>query len=56
MAQWYSHWNVEIWAYCLMPNYIHLIAVPTSKESLAGAIGEDYLRYMRWEKKKLNIV
>jgi Transposase IS200 like len=20
--------NVEIWAYCLMPNHIHLIAVP----------------------------
>ncbi len=47
MAQWCSHWKVEIWAYCLMPNHIHLIAVPPSKESLAGAIGEAHRRYTR---------
>ncbi|UNC93263.1 transposase [Candidatus Contubernalis alkaliaceticus] len=31
-----------------MPNHIHLIAVPPSKESLAGAIGEAHRRYTRW--------
>ena len=48
MAQWCSHWKVDIWAYCLMPNHIHLIAVPSSKEALAGAIGEAHRRYTRW--------
>jgi len=45
MAYWCSHWKVEIWAYCLMPNHVHLIAVPPSKEALAGAIGEAHRRY-----------
>jgi putative transposase len=47
MAHWCSHWKVEIWAYCLMPNHVHLIAVPPSKEALTGAIGEAHRRYTR---------
>jgi putative transposase len=27
--------GVEIWAYCLMPNHVHLIAVPSDESSLA---------------------
>jgi putative transposase len=27
--------GVEIWAYCLMPNHVHLVVVPESKDSLA---------------------
>ena len=45
MAELCSHWGVEIWAYCLMPNHIHLIAVPRTQEALAGAIGEAHRRY-----------
>jgi putative transposase len=45
MAQWCNHWQVEIWAYCLMPNHVHLIAVPPSKEALTAAIGEAHRRY-----------
>ncbi|MEW6172859.1 MAG: transposase [Bacillota bacterium] len=45
MAEWCSRWKVEIWAYCLMPNHVHLIAVPPSKEALAGAIAEAHRRY-----------
>jgi len=26
----------EIWAYCLMPNHVHLVAVPTRDDSLAN--------------------
>ena len=45
MAHWCSRLKVEIWAYCLMPNHVHLIAVPASKEALAAAIGEAHRRY-----------
>ena len=24
MTQWCMRWNVEVWAYCLMPNHVHL--------------------------------
>jgi len=37
--------GVEIWAYCLMPNHVHLIAVPESEDGLRKAIGEAHRRY-----------
>jgi putative transposase len=39
--------GVAIWAYCLMPNQIHLIAVPRREHSLARALGEAHRRYTR---------
>ena len=45
MAQWCDEWGVEIWAYCLMPNHVHLIAVPSDKEGLRRAIGEAHRCY-----------
>jgi putative transposase len=47
MAQWCGEWQVEIWCYCLMPNHVHLIAVPASKNALRQAIGEAHRRYTR---------
>jgi putative transposase len=37
--------EVEIWAYCLMPNHIHLIAVPRKPKELSRAIGEAHRYY-----------
>jgi REP element-mobilizing transposase RayT len=36
MAEWCSRCGVEIWAYCLMPNHVHLIAVPSSEGNMKG--------------------
>lgn len=47
MAQWCAHHGVEIWAYCLMTNHIHLIAVPKTADGLGLAIGEAHRRYTR---------
>ena len=47
MAEWCGKCGVQIWAWCLMPNHVHLIAVPSSAESLARAIGEAHRRYTR---------
>lgn len=47
LAEWCMKCGVEIWAYCLMPNHVHLIAVPESEESLRRAIGETHRRYSR---------
>ncbi len=47
MAEWCNRCGVEIWAYCLMPNHVHLIAVPDNEDSLAKAIGEVHRRYTR---------
>jgi putative transposase len=40
--------RVEIWAYCLMPNHVHLIAVPRDEAGLARAIGEAHRRYTNY--------
>ena len=37
--------RVEIWAYCLMPNHVHLIAVPKEAAGLGRAVGEAQRRY-----------
>lgn len=47
MAQWCSRYGVEIWAYCLMPNHVHLIAVPNTDDGLRCAVGEAHRRYTR---------
>ncbi len=47
MAEWCQKCGVEIWAYCLMPNHVHLIAVPESEDGLRRGIGEAHRRYSR---------
>ena len=37
MAEWCQTYKVDIWAWCLMPNHVHLIAVPTNTEGLTPA-------------------
>ena len=48
MAEGCAKRGVEIWAYCLMPNHVHLIAVPRAADGLRLAIGEAHRRYSRW--------
>ncbi|MDP6953950.1 MAG: transposase [Alphaproteobacteria bacterium] len=45
MAEWCGRCGVEIWAYCLMPNHVHLIAIPDKADSLTRGIGEAHRRY-----------
>lgn len=40
-------YSVEVWAYCLMDNHVHLIVVPKQEKSLALAIGETRKEYTR---------
>src|SRR3990172_5647251 len=47
MSEWCSRLGVSIWFYCLMPNHVHLIAVPESEDGLRKAIGEAHRRYTR---------
>lgn len=47
MSEWCMKFGVETWAYCLMPNHIHLIVVPETEDGLKSAIGEAHRRYTR---------
>jgi putative transposase len=46
-ADAFAEARVEIWAYCLMPNHVHLIATPGATEALAHAVGVTHARYTR---------
>lgn len=43
-----QRYQLQIWAYCLMDNHVHLIVVPEEKSSLARGIGETHRRYTRY--------
>lgn len=40
-------YEMDIWAYCLMDNHVHLIVVPKKEESLAKTVGETHKFYTR---------
>ncbi|MBS3757847.1 MAG: transposase [Desulfobacterales bacterium] len=48
MAKWCDHYGIDVWAYCLMPNHVHLIAVPQTQDAIRLAIGEAHRRYSRF--------
>ncbi len=37
----------EVWAYCLMPNHVHLIVVPSYEDGLRAMFSEAHRRYTR---------
>ena len=39
--------EVDVWAYCLMPNHVHFIAVPIQPDSFRHAMGDAHRRYTR---------
>ncbi|HVY32994.1 MAG TPA: transposase [Caulobacteraceae bacterium] len=39
--------GVQVWAYCLMPNHVHLIATPPAPQALARAVAATHVRYTR---------
>lgn len=40
--------GVAVWAYCLMPNHVHLIMVPPDADGLRAALGETHRRYTKF--------
>ena len=47
LKEWCFHERIEIWAYCLMTNHVHLIVMPQANSNLGRAIGETHRRYTR---------
>ena len=47
MAEWRGKREVRTRAYCLMPNHVHLIVVPATKDGLKLSVGEARRRYTR---------
>ena len=46
--------GTAVWAYCLMPNHVHLVMVPADADGLRRAIGEPHRKYARRINKRNN--
>ena len=40
--------GTEVWAYCLMPNHIHLVMVPGKEDGLCASMAEAHRRYTQY--------
>jgi REP element-mobilizing transposase RayT len=45
LAEQLRKFSVEVWAYCLMPNHVHLILTPQGADGMSRALGEAHRRY-----------
>ena len=48
LVRYCSEFRLEVWAYCLMTNHVHLLVVPESDHSLAQGIGRTNLIYTQY--------
>lgn len=48
LKQQAERWGLQIWAYCLMTNHVHLILVPQSEDGLTRGLAETHRRYTRY--------
>ena len=47
VSQSCRHHGVDIWAWCLMTNHVHCIAVPEKEDSLARCFADAHAKYAR---------
>lgn len=45
LSEWSAKAGLVVWAYCLMPNHVHIIAVPECDDALHIALKETHRRY-----------
>jgi putative transposase len=47
LSTYAKEYGTEVWAYCLMPNHVHLVMVPQEEDGLRATLGEAHRRYTR---------
>lgn len=54
LAGFTPKYGLDIWAYCLMPNHIHIVGVPNLQESLARTFNTVHMLYAQYVNRKRN--
>jgi len=52
LDEYAKRYKLEIFAYCLMPNHVHFIAIPNESDSLARTFNAAHMRYSQYFNKK----
>lgn len=47
ISQACEHAQCQVWAYCLMPNHVHLVVVPETEDGLRKLFAEAHRKYTR---------
>ncbi len=54
LHEYADEYSLKIWAYCLMPDHVHLVCVPAEKDSLSRALNLLHMRYSQYFNRKRN--
>jgi putative transposase len=52
LACYAGKYGLDIWAYCLMPNHVHVVAVPTTEGALAMVFNLVHMQYAKYRNGK----
>lgn len=47
LREWCANDGLDAWTYCLLPNHVHLLVVPSTTMGLVHGIGVVHRRYSR---------
>ena len=54
LNQYARQYGLEIWAYCLMPNHVHIVGVPGTDSALANIFRTVHMQYAQYFNRKRN--
>lgn len=52
LLQFSDRYGTAFWAYCLMSNHVHFVAIPKKKDSLARTFNSAHMRYTQYANAK----
>ncbi len=52
LAEYAAEYGLEVWAYCLMTNHVHFVAVPKTADALARTFRDTHQAYASWFNRK----
>lgn len=52
LQEYTARYGIEVWAYCLMPNHVHIICVPRAEGALARSFNTLHMRYAQFHNGK----
>ncbi len=55
LAEAAARYGLEIWSYCLMPNHVHVIAVPRDSDALGRAFGYVHRHYTGYVNARMRV-
>ena len=55
LAQAAQRHAVEIWSYCLMPNHVHIVAVPTDEDGLGRTFRDVHRNYTGYVNTRMRV-